>query len=76
MFHLLVAYKGWSDGAGTISTSRIYIKSDDELGRQFLKEGKLDISQIIKLPALLVDFDQPIPISFLDLPLDHSHLVR
>jgi hypothetical protein len=24
----------------------------------------------------LLDFDQPIPVSFLDLPLDDSHLVR
>ncbi len=54
MFHLLVAYQGWPEGAGTISTGRIYINNNDELGRLFLKNGKLDIAQVSKIPALLV----------------------
>jgi hypothetical protein len=54
MFHLLVAYRGWPEGAGTISNSRIYINGNDELGRLFLKDGKPDISQVSKIPALLV----------------------
>lgn len=54
MFHLLVAYRGWPDTAGTIPTGRIYIKEDDEIGRSFLKNGKLDLAQITKIPALLV----------------------
>lgn len=54
MFHLLVAFRGWPDGSGSISNSRIYIRDNDELGRSFLNNGKLDISQISKVPALLV----------------------
>lgn len=54
MFHLLVAYRGWPDGSGSISNSRIYIKDNDELGRLFLNNRKLDITQISKIPALLV----------------------
>jgi hypothetical protein len=30
----------------------------------------------LRLLEYLLDFDQPIPVSFLDLPLDDSHLVR
>lgn len=54
MFHLLVAYRGWPDGAGSISNSRIYIRPNEDIGKQFLKDGKLDIAQISKIPALLV----------------------
>lgn len=54
MFHLLVAFQGWPDGAGSISNGRIYIKADEEPGRSFLKDGKLDISKVGKIPALLV----------------------
>lgn len=54
LFHLLVAYRGWPDAAGTIPTDRIYIKGNDEIGSLFLKNGKLDIDQIVKIPALLV----------------------
>lgn len=54
MFHLLVAYRGWPEGAGSLSNSRVYIRSNDELGKLFLKEGRLDITQISRIPALLV----------------------
>ncbi len=54
MFHLLVAYQGWPDSGGSLSNSRIYIKPDEEPGRSFYADGKLDISQISRLPALLV----------------------
>jgi hypothetical protein len=54
MFHLLVAYQGWPDGAGSIPTSRIYIKPDEALGSAFLTGGKLDIAKASKVPALLV----------------------
>ena len=54
MFHLLVAYQGWPDGVGTISSDRIYIKPDQELGSTFFKNDKLDITQISKVPALLM----------------------
>jgi len=54
MFHLLVTYRGWPDAAGTIPTGRIYINENDEPGRFFLKNGKLDIAQVTKVPALLV----------------------
>ena len=54
MFHLLVSYSGWSDGAGAISSSRVYIKADEELGKQFYKGGRLDVAKIGSIPALLV----------------------
>jgi hypothetical protein len=54
MFHLLVAFKGWPEGGGVIPTNRIYIDSTDEIGRVFLKEEKLDILEVSKIPALLV----------------------
>lgn len=54
MFHLLVAFQGWQDSGGTLSNSRVYIKPDEEPGRSFFSSGKLDISQISSIPALLV----------------------
>ena len=54
MFHLLVAYQGWSDSGGPMQNSRIYIRPNEEPGQTFFTNGKLDISQISKLPALLV----------------------
>jgi hypothetical protein len=54
MFHLLVSYQGWPESGGTLSNSRIYIKPDEEPGREFFTNGKLDISRVSRLPALLV----------------------
>jgi hypothetical protein len=55
MFHLLVAFRGWPDGAGSISSSRIYIRATDPVGQPFLKDdGKLDLAQVGRFPALLV----------------------
>lgn len=54
MFHLLVTYKGWPDGAGSISSSRIYVSANEAPGSSFLKDGKLDIARISTIPALLV----------------------
>lgn len=53
MFHLLVAYNGWPDGAGSIPSSRIYVRADEAPGSSFLKDGKLDIARISTIPALL-----------------------
>lgn len=54
MFHLLVAYDGWPDGGSFLPNGRIYIKPDEAPGNAFLVDGKLDISNIRKAPALLV----------------------
>lgn len=54
MFHLLVAFQGWQDSGGTLSNSRVYIKPDEEPGRSFFFNGKLDASRISSIPALLV----------------------
>lgn len=54
MFHLLVSYSGWPDGAGVISNSRVYIKADEEPGKHLYKDGRLDIAKIGSIPALLV----------------------
>src|SRR5262245_31342840 len=54
MFHLLVAYQGWPEGGGSLSTSRIYIRPDETPGSAFLVGGKLDMAKVSKVPALLV----------------------
>jgi hypothetical protein len=54
MFHLLVSYAAWPEGAGTIGSSRVYIRPNEAPGNTFLKDGKLDLAQITKIPALLV----------------------
>lgn len=55
MFHLLVAYHGWPEGGGSISTGRIYINTNEELGKFFLnKDGQLDASKVSRVPALLM----------------------
>ena len=54
MFHLLVAYQGWPDRAGSIPTSRVYMKTDEPPGSYFLTDGKIDINKVAKIPALLV----------------------
>lgn len=54
MFHLLVAYQGWPDSGGSMPNGRIYIRPNEEPGQSFFTNGKLDISTISKLPALLV----------------------
>lgn len=54
MFHLLVSYSGWPEGAGTISNSRIYLNEKEVPGNTFIKDGRLDLAEISKIPALLV----------------------
>lgn len=55
MFHLLVAYGGWPEGGGSISTGRIYIKPNEEPGKFFLNEnGRLDAAKVSRVPALLM----------------------
>ncbi len=54
MFHLLVAYNGWDDAAGTLKRSRVYIEEDDTVGSKFYSNGKLDGSKLKEDPALLV----------------------
>ncbi|MCB1838730.1 MAG: hypothetical protein KDI61_00510 [Alphaproteobacteria bacterium] len=55
MFHLLVAYGGWAEGGGSLSTSRVYIRQDNPAQRQFLNaDGVLNVHKIREIPALLV----------------------
>jgi hypothetical protein len=54
MFHLLVSYAAWPEGAGSIGSSRVYIYPNEAPGNIFLKDGKLDLAQVTKIPALLV----------------------
>ncbi|SDW29541.1 hypothetical protein [Nitrosomonas communis] len=55
MFHLLVANEEWPDSGGSLLNSRIYIHPDDELGRSFFtNDGKLNITEVGRFPALLV----------------------
>ncbi len=54
MFHLLISSSGWPVSGGTIANSRIYFNSNNPPGISFYNNGSLDISQISKIPALLV----------------------
>lgn len=55
MFHLLVANGGWREGGGTLSNSRIYLRSDNPTHRPFLNDdGSLNLNKIRDVPALLV----------------------
>lgn len=54
MFHLLVAYQGWPDSGGTLSTSRFYIREDDPVGSRFCSNGQLNLEKLKQYPALLV----------------------
>lgn len=55
MFHLLVASGGWREGGGTLSNSRIYLRSDNASQRLFLnQDGSLSLNKIRDIPALLV----------------------
>lgn len=54
MFHLLVSYDGWEDGADTIPTGRVYIKAGEHPDDAVLTDGKLDVSKINRLPAVLM----------------------
>ena len=54
MYHLLVSFQGWPDGSGAIPTGRIYLQKDKSPGSKFLTKGKLDITKISPVPALLV----------------------
>lgn len=54
MFHLLVSSQGWPDSGGSMSNSRIYLRPNEEPEGAFYTNGKLDISHINKIPALLV----------------------
>ena len=54
MFHLLVSYSGWEDSGDTIPTVRIYIKTGERPGEAVLTDGKLDVSKVNSLPAVLM----------------------
>lgn len=54
MFHLLVSFKGWPDGTGSIPTGRIYLKPDEDPDAAFFTDGKLDAGKVGRIPALLV----------------------
>jgi hypothetical protein len=54
MFHLLVSYEGWKDGADTIPTGRVYIKAGEHPDEAVLTNGKLDTSKVNRLPAVLM----------------------
>lgn len=54
MFHLLVSYDGWEDGADTIPTGRVYIKAGEHPDEAVLTNGELDTTKVNRLPALLM----------------------
>lgn len=54
MFHLLISSSGWPPSGGTMPNSRIYLTPNNPPGSTFYNNGTLDISQVTKIPALLV----------------------
>lgn len=54
MFHLVISSQGWSGSSGSLANSRVYINKNEEPGRSFYINGKLDTSEVGKYPALLV----------------------
>lgn len=55
MFQLLVSGNGWDDSGGdTFPTSRIYIKSGAHPDELVLTNGKLDVSKVSRVPAVLM----------------------
>jgi hypothetical protein len=53
MFQLLVSFSGWEDSGDTIRTERIYIKSGRDPDEAVMTDGKLDVSKINRVPAIL-----------------------
>lgn len=54
MFQLLVSYDGWEDSGDTIPTGRIYIKPGVHPDEMVMTDGKLDVSKLNRVPALLM----------------------
>lgn len=54
MFQLLVSYDGWEDSGDTIPTGRIYIKPGVHPDEMVLTDGKLDVSKVNRVPAVLM----------------------
>ena len=54
MFQLLVSYNGWEEGGDTILTSRIYIKPGVNPDQMVMTDGKLDLSKVSRVPAVLM----------------------
>ena len=54
MFQLLVSYNGWEDSGDTIPTGRIYIRPGVNPDEMVLTDGKLDVSKVNRVPAVLM----------------------
>ena len=55
MFNMIVKYNPWADGRDTISASRVFEHTEDELVARFKPEGQLDLPSLIALPTLFVE---------------------
>lgn len=54
MFHLLVSGSGWSDTRDTISSSRVFEYTDEEISTEFMIGSKFNASKISSIPALFI----------------------
>jgi hypothetical protein len=52
MFHLLVSYAGWPDTGGSLPSGRVYVDAKNDVDAPFLKNGRLDISKVSRIPPV------------------------
>jgi hypothetical protein len=52
VFNLLVNGVGWESSAGSISTSRVFEYTTEQIATLFMPKGKLDVNQVIGLPTI------------------------
>lgn len=55
MFNLIVSTGVQSETSGTISAGRVFEYTDDEVVARFKPNGKLDLTEILSLPTLLME---------------------
>jgi hypothetical protein len=53
MYHLLISGLGWAAARDTLSASRVFEYTDEEISAEFMPGGKLDTIKIASIPAIL-----------------------
>lgn len=53
MYHLLMSGQGWGKARDTLSISRIFEYTDEEISAEFMPEGKFNVDKIASIPAIL-----------------------
>lgn len=53
MYHLLMSGNGWGKARDSLSMSRVFEYTDDEISAEFLADGKFNIDRLASIPAIL-----------------------